>query len=74
MEYGVSTRTQLSFMGLGLSRTCSITLAELLARDNLSEQECLAWLREVNLNGLPIPVLLLAEVNRTLNGKRFRAS
>jgi hypothetical protein len=44
LEFGVSQTTQLSLIGLGLSRSTAIALSEIIADTSLNEQECKKWL------------------------------
>lgn len=44
LEFGVSQITQLSLMGLGLSRSSAISVSEFITNDSLSERDCLQWL------------------------------
>lgn len=71
LEFGVSSRTLLSLMELGLSRMSSVALYEKIARDNLSKEDCLAWIaeREAQLEGMDIPAIIAREIrNRLLSG------
>src|SRR6185437_3492087 len=43
LEFGVSSRTLLSLMELGLSRMSAVALYEKIARDDLSQQACVTW-------------------------------
>jgi hypothetical protein len=59
LELGVSQQTQVSLIGLGLSRTSAIGLSELIAADDLTEDGAIQWLssntrlwREADLPGL----------------------
>lgn len=45
LEFGVSQTTQLSLMGLGLSRSSAIAISELIVEDNFNEAECIEWLQ-----------------------------
>lgn len=44
LEFGVSKRTQLSLMALGLSRSSVTSLSNFIVEDNFSEAQCLNWL------------------------------
>ncbi|WP_050418886.1 DEAD/DEAH box helicase [Bradyrhizobium tropiciagri] len=44
LEFGVSKRTQLSLMSLGLSRSSVTSLSNFITEDNFSEAACLNWL------------------------------
>jgi replicative superfamily II helicase len=45
LEFGVSHTTQLSLVGLGLSRSSAVALSEFITKDNLDEEQCLDWLK-----------------------------
>lgn len=66
LEFGVSQKTQLALMGLGLSRTSTIALSELITADNLTEAECLAWLRENDWMTRDLPALVKREIGGVL--------
>ncbi|HEX6860510.1 MAG TPA: DEAD/DEAH box helicase [Caulobacteraceae bacterium] len=67
MEFGVPGGTQLSFMGLGLSRTTAIALAELVADDKLSEDECRDWLGLGLWEEFDLPNLVKREIRTALS-------
>lgn len=64
LEFGVSSRTLLSLMELGLSRMSAVVLYEKIARDDLTQEDCLAWVaeREAQFEGMDIPAIILREV------------
>jgi len=62
LEFGVSQTTQLSLMGLGLSRSSAIALSELITDDSLNEADCLRWLEEQNWMTQDMPALIKREV------------
>lgn len=68
LEFGVSSRTLLSLMELGLSRMSAVALYEKIARDDLSKEGCLAWVaeRESQFESLDIPAIILREVREKL--------
>ncbi len=68
LEFGVSSQTLLSLMGLGLSRMSAVALYEKIARDDLSKEECLAWVaeRESQFEGMDIPAIILREIREKL--------
>ena len=66
LEFGASQQTQLSMMGLGLSRTTSIALSEFIVDDNLSESEILSRLRLLDLESLSLPLAIQREVQGLL--------
>jgi len=68
LEFGVSSRTLLSLMELGLSRMSAVALYERIARDDLDRQACIAWVaeRDTQFEGMGIPVLIVNEVRAKL--------
>src|SRR5690606_17643794 len=68
LEFGVSSRTLLSLMELGPSRMSAASLYEKIARDDLSKDECRAWIaeRETALEGLDIPAIILRDIRDKL--------
>lgn len=68
LEFGVSTRTLISLMELGLSRMSAVALYEEIARDDLSQDECRQWVAERadQLEGMNIPVVIIRELRQRL--------
>lgn len=64
LEFGVSSRTLLSLIELGLSRVSAVSLYERIARDDLSKEECVAWVKERDsqFEGMGIPAIILREI------------
>lgn len=78
LEFGVSSRTLLSLMELGLSRMSAVALYEKIARDDLSQEACIAWVveRDAQFEGMGIPAIMLREVRAKLlpTGTQFQAT
>lgn len=70
LELGVSTRTELSLLELGLSRTSAVELFAYIADDALTSQGCLAWLDEQDTSRLGLPELVRREVDGLLRQRR----
>jgi hypothetical protein len=68
LEFGVSSQTLLSLMELGLSRMSAVTLYEKIARDDLTKENCRAWVTERNtqFEGMNIPAIILREIREKL--------
>lgn len=68
LEFGVSSRTLLSLLELGLSRVSAVALYEKIARDDLSQQACIAWVLErgAQFEGMGIPVIISREIRAKL--------
>src|SRR2546430_14124700 len=67
LEFGVPGGTQLSLMGLGLSRTSALAVSEYIAADNLSESQCVEWLRSNPWQDLELPALVKREIQSMLD-------
>ncbi|KAF0813674.1 putative helicase HelY [Andreprevotia sp. IGB-42] len=68
LEFGVSSRTLLSLIELGLSRMSAVLLYERIARDDLTKQDCLDWLinRGTNIDNMDIPAIIAREIKEKL--------
>jgi len=68
LEFGVSSTTLLSLMELGLSRMSAVFLYEKIARDDLSREECVAWIveRVGQLQTMDVPATIIREVRERL--------
>lgn len=68
LEFGVSTRTLLSLMELGLSRMSAVSLYEKIARDNLTKEECMQWVRERDdqFDTMDIPAIIVREIREKI--------
>jgi len=67
LELGVSVRTQLSLMELGMSRTGAIEVFELMLNHDLNKADTLAWLRSSDPAVLiNLPELVKQEIARVL--------
>jgi hypothetical protein len=68
LEFGVSSKTLLSLMELGLSRMSAVQLYEQIATDDLSKEECIAWAkaRDTEFEGLNVPAIIVREIREKL--------
>jgi DEAD/DEAH box helicase/Helicase conserved C-terminal domain len=68
LEFGISSRTLLSLMELGLSRMSAVALYEKIAHDDLSQQACVAWAteRDSQFEGMGIPLIIVNEIRAKL--------
>jgi hypothetical protein len=62
LELGLNQQTQISLVGMGLSRTAAVMLSELIARDNLTQSECAAWISNNDQLNTDLPKLVQAEI------------
>jgi superfamily II DNA/RNA helicase len=70
LEFGVSTRTLVSLIELGLSRMTAVELHEKIALDNLDREQVKKWIEDHNdqFDGMDIPAIILSEVRRKVLG------
>lgn len=66
LELGVSRKTELSLVTLGLSRTSAIAVSEYIIEDEFQSEECVEWLRSVELDTLDLPELVRVEIRKML--------
>ena len=68
LEFGVSSKTLFSLLELGLSRMSAVSIYEKIARDNLTKEECRAWVadRSAQLESMDIPVIIVREIRDKL--------
>jgi len=71
LEFGVSTKTLLSLLELGLSRMSSVILYENIAEDGYSQQGCIEWISEhrSQFDGMGIPKIISIEVDKVLRSR-----
>lgn len=62
LEFGVSEKTQLSFIELGLSRNTAILLSEYSPRSDMSRKECKEWIKEQDLESFELSRILIDEI------------
>ena len=70
LEFGVSQKTQLSLIELGLSRSSAIYISELIANDSFNEVECLRWLVDNDWMTTDMPGVMKTEIATMLSNKR----
>lgn len=71
LELGVAQLTQVSLIGIGLSRTSAVALSDLIAADQMSEAEVLAWI-EVNRvvwSEADLPALVKREIEQAITAR-----
>lgn len=62
LEFGVAQQTQLSLIGIGLSRHTAIMLSEYINNDRMTQKECREWVMSTDLNELDLPPLMAEEI------------
>ncbi len=74
LEFGVSTRTLITLIGMGLSRTSSIELSGYFGRTDLTEVEVLQRLESGEWESLDLPALVKREIRGVIEQKRLERS
>jgi hypothetical protein len=69
LEYGVSSKTLVSLLELGLSRMSAVMLFEQIADDDLTQEGCRLWIaqHEDAFEGMGIPKIVEFEIQRKLS-------
>ena len=66
LEFGVSQKTHLSLLALGLSRNTVLELAQRTVSTEKSIEECLIWLRSLNLEELDLSPIIISDIKKVL--------
>lgn len=66
LEFGTSVTTQLSLMGIGLSRTAAIIVSDLLPNPDLDEAQVLVLLRRMDIHAQNLSPIVAKEVETIL--------
>jgi len=66
LEFGVSQKTHLSLLSLGLSRNTVIELTTNIVNTQMSKEESLNWLREQNLEQLALSPIIIEDIKKVL--------
>lgn len=67
LELGASSKTMVSLISCGLSRTTAKILNDKAQNKTMNRQEVLEWIKRQNLEGLNISPICIKEINRILN-------
>jgi len=67
LEFGVSQKTQLSLIGIGLSRSSAILISEIITNDSLSEKEVIEWLKSNEWMTSNMPELVKMEIKEIID-------
>lgn len=66
LEFGVSQKTHLSLLALGLSRSTVIELTEFITSSEMSNEECLEWLRNQDLESMELSPIIIEDIRKRL--------
>lgn len=62
LEFGVSQKTHLSLLSLGLTRNTVVELANYISSSNMNKSEALAWLQEQDLTQYEFSPVILEDI------------
>ena len=66
LEFGVSQKTHLSLLALGLSRNTVLELTKYIISTKKSKDECLEWLRSLDLDELELSPITIDDIKKVL--------
>lgn len=67
LEFGVSEKTHLSLLALGLSRNTVISLSDkYITNTHMSQNESLSWLQQLDLESLDISPIMKDDIKKIL--------
>ena len=66
LEFGVSQKTHLSLLSLGLSRNTVIELTDYIINTQMSKEESLNWIKEQNLEQLELSPIIIDDIKKIL--------
>lgn len=71
LETGVADRTMIALVGLGLSRTAAVEIAQRIPDSEFSVDDAIKWLQGRNLEVYGISPVIIREVSRVLDATQF---
>ena len=66
LEFGVSQKTHLSLLSLGLSRNTVIELSNYIIDTQMSKEESLSWIKEQDLEQLDLSPIIVEDIKKIL--------
>jgi superfamily II DNA/RNA helicase len=66
LEFGVSQKTHLSLLSLGLSRNTVIELTDYIINTQMTKEESLNWIKEQNLEQLELSPIIIEDIRKVL--------
>lgn len=66
LEFGVSQKTHLSLLSLGLSRNTVMELSNYIIDTQMSKEESLSWLKEQDLEQLDLSPIIVEDIKKIL--------
>jgi len=66
LEFGVSQKTQLSLLSLGLSRNTVIELSNYITNSLMDKAECLAWIEKQDFDLLDLSPIIQEDIRKNI--------
>lgn len=66
LEFGVSQKTHISLLSLGLSRNTVIELTEHLTNSEMTIEECIAWLANQDFETMEISPIVIEDISKKM--------
>ncbi|RKS01460.1 DEAD/DEAH box helicase [Flavobacterium sp. 102] len=66
LEFGVSQKTHLSLLSLGLTRSTVIELSNYITNTQMSKNECLQWLKEQDFEQFDISTIIVEDILKNI--------
>ena len=67
LEFGVSQKTHLSLLSIGLTRNTVVELSQYIADTNMNKEEAFAWLKNQDLSKYDLSPIVMEDVELKLN-------
>lgn len=67
LEFGVSQKTHLSMLSIGLSRNTVIELSEFIPESKMTKNECLQWLKKQDFEQLGLSTIIINDIKRNID-------
>lgn len=67
LEFGVSQKTHLSLLSLGLTRNTVIELSEYITNTKMTKKECIEWIKLQNFEQLNISKIILQDIKKNID-------
>lgn len=70
LEFGVSQKTHLSLLALGLTRNTVVELSEFIVNTEMNKEEALNWIKESNLTQFELSKIVLQDIQVKVFGPK----
>jgi superfamily II DNA/RNA helicase len=64
LEFGVSQKTHLSLLSIGLSRNTVIELSEYITNSEMTRAECVDWIKKIDYEKMELSPIIIEDINK----------